>query len=401
MREMTLRTRTIARKGLSRTAARYRLDRLNCRLNRLPGTRQAVAFTLICFGFLLATAAGAQAQTPATCGLTVTKSIQFDSDLICVDMGGVTTGIIVGANNITIDLHGFKLSCQSVDGYRGSCQGPGAVDPTPDIGIDINGFDNVRIRGGGSIQGFDIGIDVRPRADGNNSFNVNIQKVNINGPDADGGLFGSLFPAAGPRPDATAGIIVQSNFCPSGIVIFGNSIENHTTGVNVLNSCGVEVSMNFFHDNNGGLSSDFPSESHAVRLQNSRDSKIHDNLVVDNGTNLDRDGAFALDGVGTINNLVVDNNVSFNNGHGILLRDGMPLSVARTALDSLGLSVMDYTETMAWRSAEARPLLPRDLRIADRACLAAGAVLGLRVQTADGMWPAAAGPFGVEVEVIR
>jgi hypothetical protein len=309
MQEMT---RRIARKGLSCTAARYRLDRLNCRLNRLPGTRQAVASTLIGFGFLLATAAGAQGQTPAMCGLTVTRSIQFDGDLICMD----STGIIVAADNITIDLHGFKMSCQSPMGYRGSCQGGDT-----DIGIDINGFDNVRIRGGGSIQGFDIGIDVRAGADGS-SINVNIQKVNINGPDADGGLFGQLFPAAGPRPDAAAGIVVESTACPSGIVIFGNSIENHTTGIDVRNSCGVEVKMNFFHDNNGGLSSDFPSESHAVRLQNSRNNKIHNNLVVDNGTNLEADSAFDLVGTGTANNLVTNNNVSFNNGDGILVRAG-------------------------------------------------------------------------------
>jgi hypothetical protein len=312
-----------ARKRFSCTAARYRLDRLNCRLNRLPGTRQAVASTLIGFGFLLATAAGAQGQTPAMCGLTVTRSIQFDGDLICVDMvGRFTTGIVVGADNITIDLHGFKMSCQDVNGYRGSCQGPFTeMSPTEDIGIDINGFDNVRIRGGGSIQGFDIGIDVRPGADGS-SINARIEKVNINGPDADGGLFGQLFPAAGPRPDAAAGIVVESTACPSGIVIFGNSIENHTTGIDVRNSCGVEVKMNFFHDNNGGLSGDFPSESHAVRLQNSRNNKIHNNLVIDNGTNLEDDSAFDLNGVNTANNLVTNNNVSFNNGDGILVRAG-------------------------------------------------------------------------------
>jgi parallel beta-helix repeat protein len=288
------------------------------RLNRLLGTRQAVSPILIGFGFLLATAAGAQAQTPAKCGLTVTKSIQFDGDLICVDMmGQSTTGIIVGADNITIDLHGFKMSCQDANGYRGSCQGP-SNDPE-DIGIDINGFDNVTIRGGGSIQGFDIGIDVRPGSDGQ-SFNVNIQKVNINGPDADGGLFGQLFQAPGPRPVAAAGIIVQSSVCPSGIVIFGNSIENYTTGIDIVSSCGVEVKMNFFHDNNGGQSSDSPAESHAIRLQNSPNNKVHNNLVIDNGTNLEADSAVDLVGLGTANNLVTNNNVSFNNGDGILVR---------------------------------------------------------------------------------
>src|SRR5207249_5706360 len=36
---------------------------------------------------------------------------------------------------------------------------------------------------------------------------------------------------------------------------------------------------------------------------------------------------------------------------GVLLRDGMPVDIARRTVDTLGLSMVPYTEAMAWKSA--------------------------------------------------
>ncbi|TMB89751.1 MAG: type II toxin-antitoxin system VapC family toxin [Chloroflexi bacterium] len=86
---------------------------------------------------------------------------------------------------------------------------------------------------------------------------------------------------------------------------------------------------------------------------------------------------------------------------GVLLKDGMPVDIARHTVDTLGLSIAPYTEAMAWRSAELRRRLPSGLGIADRACLAAAAVLGTPVLIADALWRKAAEVFGVDVRVIR
>ena len=85
----------------------------------------------------------------------------------------------------------------------------------------------------------------------------------------------------------------------------------------------------------------------------------------------------------------------------VLLRDGMPIDIARHTIDTLGLSIAPYVEAMAWRSAELRPRLPAGLGIADRACLAAAAALDTPVLTADALWQTAAAVFGVEVHLLR
>jgi ribonuclease VapC len=86
---------------------------------------------------------------------------------------------------------------------------------------------------------------------------------------------------------------------------------------------------------------------------------------------------------------------------GFFTTSGAPPEKVRTALSPLGLQVLPHTEEMAWLSGELRSRLPSGLGIADRACLAAAAVLRSPVLTADGLWQAAAPAFGVTVRLIR
>jgi ribonuclease VapC len=86
---------------------------------------------------------------------------------------------------------------------------------------------------------------------------------------------------------------------------------------------------------------------------------------------------------------------------GTLIREGMPASAVEQAIAPLALPVAPFTEEMAWLSAETRPRLPKGLGLADRCCLAAGAVLDAEVVTADLLWQTAAAPFGVSVVLIR
>jgi PIN domain nuclease of toxin-antitoxin system len=86
---------------------------------------------------------------------------------------------------------------------------------------------------------------------------------------------------------------------------------------------------------------------------------------------------------------------------GTLIREGMPAAAADQAMTSLALPVAPFTEEMAWLAATTRPRLPAGLGLADRCCLAAAAILGADVVTADSAWTGAAPAFGVHLLLIR
>jgi len=247
---------------------------------------------------------------PMPCPCIATSDISFRTDVTCTN----ADGIIVRANGITIRLNGFRLQCTDPLGFGLSCQGGAdpATDP-PDTGIKIDGFSFVTVTGGGAIQGFDTGVLVSGAA----SHNIVIQKLNITGPDADLGVLAS----GGARPD-TDGILVRGTSLSSAIDIFANSVDNHLSGIRLQNAKGVEVRLNFAHDNNGGISTFGGGEAHGIHLVDSDNNKIHNNLVVDNGVNFPDDSGIMLNGVSTVNNRVSDNNVSFSNGDGISVKGG-------------------------------------------------------------------------------
>ncbi len=86
---------------------------------------------------------------------------------------------------------------------------------------------------------------------------------------------------------------------------------------------------------------------------------------------------------------------------GTLIGRGMPAVDVELAVAALDVTVTPFTGEMAWLSAQTRARLPAGLGIADRCCLAAAAVLGAGVVTADALWATAAPAFGVEVVLIR
>jgi hypothetical protein len=89
------------------------------------------------------------------CGDLVTTSVKLDSDVVCPDPGGdsVITGLIIGADNIVVDLNGYAIRAS---GYSENDDVNGIVgDGTP--------HSNVRIRNG-SITGFSQAINFGFRA---------------------------------------------------------------------------------------------------------------------------------------------------------------------------------------------------------------------------------------------
>jgi parallel beta-helix repeat protein len=96
---------------------------------------------LLVLPLLTGLAQTASAQQPA-CGAVVTHDVKLDADVVCPAPGD-PTGLVVGANGITIDLNGHRI----VGGNTGFGGGGG-------IGIDNRGgFDRVTVKNG-SIDAF-------------------------------------------------------------------------------------------------------------------------------------------------------------------------------------------------------------------------------------------------------
>jgi len=232
-----------------------------------------------------------------TCPQTVSGSVRLETDLSCVNMDG----LIVGSDNTVIDLNGHKIVCTG-PGYFGSCQGG-----TEQRGIDTNNRSNVHIFShvpGGTIDGFDRGIRIRP-----NSRNIKVKQLTITGPAG----------APPARRPPTIGITAPGVGCDGGTVRIGggtntgNDISHHTRGIEADFSTCVYVGYNRVHDNreNGFL---FFSEG--IMLAFSPNNHVRGNVVTDNGDGFGLEAGLNLQGTAATNILVVDNEFNDNNGNG-------------------------------------------------------------------------------------
>ena len=123
-----------------------------------------IAIVTVTASFALAISApsssAATVITSPTCGQTVSGHVRLATDLVCPDV----SALIVASSRTTIDLNGHSISCHG-PGAGGSCQCRDAdpfdecLGPEPDVGIDVlPDLNRVRIKGEGTISGFDFGI---------------------------------------------------------------------------------------------------------------------------------------------------------------------------------------------------------------------------------------------------
>ena len=118
--------------------------------------RRVVVASVTLVGGLVLAAPPASAAS-VQCGDVVTHSIKLKSDLSC---GGDVDGLIVGADNIKIDLDGHSIGA----GWRGSGRA---------VGIRNEGFDNVRILNG-RITNYDSGAILISEAENNLVKNMDV-----------------------------------------------------------------------------------------------------------------------------------------------------------------------------------------------------------------------------------
>jgi parallel beta-helix repeat protein len=196
-----------------------------------PLSRPAHLFTVVlALTALVATDAAAQ----VACGDTLVASVQLTADLDCPG-----TGLLVGADKITIDLNGFTLA------------GDGDVG---DLGIDNGlGFDGVTIKNG-TISDFDEGISIGGNAQKNVVSAVTIQFCNSDAIDLNDSDFTKvtkttiLNSVAGVQvgTDGTGNVVEKSvvlgaaeagvQLQGSGNVVQKNTLTSNEIGVRVFGS---------------------------------------------------------------------------------------------------------------------------------------------------------------------
>jgi parallel beta-helix repeat protein len=196
------------------------------RRNLLAGSISVAGLTLASWVVPVA-AEAASASTPVTCGQTLTSSTRLPNDLV----GCSGDGLVIGADNITVDLAGHSIS---------------GVNAAGSEGIADDGHRGVRIQNGTIANFFLNGVGLRgaPRSV---VRNVTIRKIG----------------AGGIENDASAGVLVKNS---PDTVVTASTVKNDVVafksdGVDVLSSAGTTVSGNRLTDNawNGMVVVDSPA----------------------------------------------------------------------------------------------------------------------------------------------
>jgi parallel beta-helix repeat protein len=150
-----------------------------------------------------------------TCGQTLTASTRLANSLV----GCTGDGLLIGADNITVDLAGHSIS---------------GVNAAGSEGIADDGHGGVRIRNGTIAHFFLNGVGLRG-APGSAVSNVTIRKIG----------------AGGNEPEASAGVLVKDspNSSVTASTVTNDVSAFQSDGVDVLSSAGTTVSGNRLANN--------------------------------------------------------------------------------------------------------------------------------------------------------
>ena len=238
--------------------------------------------------------APAAAKSAPQCGQTVTASTKLKHDLV----GCAGNGLVVGADNITIDLNGHSI--------RG-------VNAPGSIGIADDGHQRVKIKNGTIADFFVNGVRLHDAA---RSVVRNMHIVRI----GDGGVEGQF--SAGVLIDASAGVKVSDSFISNAVQAF------QSDGIDILGSPGAVVRGNRIVRNswNGVVAIESP---HSQVVRNVLDGNGNQGIEVNAGSdavvlarNIARGNTQSGLVVGAVHGArVVDNRLSGNNGAGLFSFD--------------------------------------------------------------------------------
>jgi hypothetical protein len=90
----------------------------------------------------------AQTESDPLCGAAIYEDLVLDHDVTCYN----SNGLIIGAEGLTINLNGKKITCNN--GESTGCTGRGLT------GIDASKVQAVSIKGPGTVLGFHLSMRV-------------------------------------------------------------------------------------------------------------------------------------------------------------------------------------------------------------------------------------------------
>lgn len=295
----------------------------------------ALAAILALVAGLLALSAAPALAAPVVCGQVITTSITLTNNVGPCP----ADGLVVGANNITINLNGHKVygvpTPQVTLTYDVQVRANGqdlvnqqetagvAYTATTGVGIRVGdpvtgastsvsgGYTNVTIQGPGEITAFDAGVTLEGGG-GHTVTGVNIHD-NFSDAQATAVLYGDGVAVNGSDGNTISNNSITGNGPFSGVGMFGDADNNSITGNTISDNARFADRSPLHHGAVG-----FTQETDGVRVEFDCDNNvISGNTVTENG--LDGIALFAR----TLNNTVSDNNVS-DNGYDAPLAQGAP-----------------------------------------------------------------------------
>jgi nitrous oxidase accessory protein NosD len=262
--------------------------------------------------FVAVPAEAAPASTVVTCGQTISASTRLANDL--VDCPGV--GLVIGADNITLDLAGHSIS---------------GVNAPRSEGIADDGHGGIKVENGTISNFFINGIGLR-KAPRSVVSDMTIRQIG----------------AGGVQGEASAGVLVEDSPRSS---VSNSTVSNHVSafqsdGVDVLQSAGAVVSGNRLTRNAWDGMFVYLSPRARV-LRNTLDGNQNQGLEVNSGSDQTRlVGNFASDNVS--NGLVVGaiseaqvwgNTLTGNGGSGLFMFDLLNSSIILNRAHENGIGI--------------------------------------------------------------
>ena len=252
------------------------------RLCRLAGPFGGIWAAVVVAGFLTPAVAQAAAPTRVSCGVTVTADTRLGADLVnCPN-----NGIVIGADDITLDLNGHTVA------------GDGSPFPSCpegvscDIGIDNTaGHTGVTIRSG-SVREFDVAVFVLGGRENRLSRLSSAHNTSLSL--AIGNSSDSRVDHNSSAEDGVVGILT---FDSHDMSIDHNSIRG-TTGyaVPILRSSHIRVEQNRLSDNQHGFLLDCcdgnvfrgnrSDSGGGIEIGNAQNNRVEENVLRNNGDSI-------------------------------------------------------------------------------------------------------------------
>jgi hypothetical protein len=209
--------------------------------------------------------AGPAAARTLGCGEVITVDTTLDGDLVdCPD-----EGLVIGADDITLDLNGHMIDGDGISPV--SCPVEGQ---TCDVGVDNSaGHRGVTIQGG-SIQQFNAGVLVSGGADGNLLRRLTISQTTSEAIDV-GDTANTVIQGNTMTDPGIAAVVVLES---SDAVVSGNSASGSIEEAFIIGGTGTTVRRNVVSDSGGGMV--VIDDASGIRIEENQLRTVADGVIV-------------------------------------------------------------------------------------------------------------------------